>query len=133
MHRCARAAAAALAASLIAAAAPPAAAQSAPRAFPATALRGKAIFGQPPELLVNGIPRRLAPGARIRAGNNAIVLSGTLAGQTITVHYTTDPEGLLMDVWLLTVDELSNTPWPTTPEQSRSWTFDPIAQTWSRW
>ena len=77
--------------------------------------------------------RRLAPGARIRAENNAIVLSGTLVGRTITVHYTVDPEGLLLDVWLLSVTELDNTPWPYTPEQAKSWTFDPIAQTWSRW
>jgi hypothetical protein len=44
-----------------------AAAAQAPRNFPATALRGEIVITQPPELLLNRQPARLAPGARIRA------------------------------------------------------------------
>jgi hypothetical protein len=48
------------------------------------------------------------------------------------VHYTMDGEGQLVDVWILTPDELAKWPWPTTLEQAQQWTFDPIAQVWSR-
>ena len=47
-------------------------AQAVQRNFPATALRGEISFGQPPEVLVNGQPTRLAPAARIRGLNNAL-------------------------------------------------------------
>ncbi len=102
------------------------------RAFPATALRGRLVVAQPPQVLLNGEPARLAPGARIRAENNLVVLSGTLSGLPLVVHYTVDGEGQLVDVWILTPDELAKWPWPTTLEQAQQWTFDPIAQVWSR-
>jgi hypothetical protein len=39
---------------------------------------------------------------------------------------------LLMDVWVLTPDELAKKPWPTTPAEAAAWQFNPSAQTWSR-
>lgn len=123
----------ALVAVLVAALAGASRAQSVPtRAFPGNALRGRMKFGLPPEVLLNDAPRRLAPGARIRGVDNRIVLSGTLAGQRLWVHYTQDGGGLVQDVWLLTEAELDREPWPTTPEQAQAWRFDAAAQSWSR-
>ena len=102
------------------------------RHFPANALRGELVVLQPPEAVLNGSPARLAPGARIRGENNLLVVSGALVNQRLVVHYTLDTTGLLQDVWVLTAAELARRPWPTTPEQARTWVFDPAAQAWSR-
>ncbi len=109
----------------------PAAAQM-PRPFPATALRGELVVRQPPEVALNGRAARLAPGARIRGDNNLLQLSGTLVDQRLVVNYTVDPNGLLLDVWILSAAERARLPWPTTPEQAARWAFDPSSQTWSR-
>lgn len=109
----------------------PAAAQLA-RPFPATALRGEIVVTQPPEVLLNGQPARLAPGARIRGVDNLLQMSGTLVGQRALVHYTLDPTGNVLDVWLLTPAEAARQPWPTTAEQAARWRFDPASQTWSK-
>jgi hypothetical protein len=111
-------------------AATPALAQS-PRNFPATALRGEIVVVQPPEIALNGRSARLAPGARIRDPQNLLALSGTLVGQALPVHYTIDPLGLVLEVWILTDAERARQPWPSTPEQAAAWHFDPVAQTWS--
>ena len=110
---------------------PPAAAQSL-RPFPADALRGEMVVLQPPEIALNGRPARLAPGARIRGPNNLMQLSGGLVGQRLVVHYTLDPTGSLLNVWILTAEEFTRQPWPTTPAQAAAWFFDPSSQTWSR-
>ena len=102
------------------------------RQFPQNALRGQIEFGQPPLVALNGEPRRLAPGARIRAQNNMIVLSGSLVGSTSPVHYTLDPLGQILDVWILRADELANVPWPSHPSEAAGWAFDPGAQRWTR-
>ena len=119
-----------VAASLIIACVLPAFAQQRP--FPANALRGELAVEQPPAVLLNGQPARLAPGARIRGENNLMVVSGALAGRKWLVHYTVDPYGLLLDVWVLTPEERARRPWPTTPAEAAAWRFDPGAQTWSR-
>ena len=103
-----------------------------PRNFPATALRGEIVGSQPPELLLNGRPARLSPGARIRDEANLLQVSGVLAGQRLVVHYTVDLSGQVSEVWILTVAERARRPWPTTPEQAAAWTFDPVAQVWTR-
>lgn len=128
MLRCAQAALA-LGAALACAA--PAHAQV-QRNFPATALRGELVVLQPPDVLLNGRPARLAPGARIRGADNLLQMSGALAGQRLPVHYTLDNAGQLMDIWVLTPAELARRPWPTTPQQASAWVFDPVAQVWSR-
>lgn len=109
----------------------PAAAQ-APRNFPATALRGELVVTDPPNVLVNRQPARLAPGARIRGADNLLQMSGAVIGQKLVVLYTLDPLGLVLDVWVLTPAELARKPWPTTPQQAATWAFNPDAQTWSR-
>ena len=102
------------------------------RVFPVTALRGEIVVGQPPALLLDGRPARLAPGARVRGPDNMLLLQGQLAGLRATVHYTTDLGGEVLDVWLLTPAELARRPWPATPAQAAAWRFDPVAQTWSK-
>ena len=101
-----------------------------PRLFPAQALRGVLIGSAPPDVLLNGKPARLAPGARIRNVENRFEVSGVLAGGKWVVHYTTDPGGQLLDIWILSASERANQPWPVTPAQAQSWQFDPAAQKW---
>lgn len=107
-------------------------AQSVQRNFPATALRGELTVLTPPEILLNGQPARLAPGARIKGGNNLLVMSGAIVGQKLAVNYTIDTYGLVKDVWLLRADEAARKPWPKTANEAATWVFDPIAQTWSK-
>jgi hypothetical protein len=109
-----------------------AAAQSVNRNFPATALRGELVLQQPPEALLNGMPARLSPGARIRGTNNMLVMSGAIIGQPRVVHYTLDDQGLVHLVWILSDAELAKKPWPVTLQQQKTWAFDPVGQTWSK-
>ena len=109
----------------------PAAAQL-QRNFPATALRGELRLTQPPEALMNNRPARLAPGSRIRGADNMLLMSGAIVGAPLLVHYTLDTSGLVLDVWVLTPAEAARRPWPATPEQARTWRFNPDSQTWSR-
>ncbi|MEO8525665.1 MAG: hypothetical protein ABI460_13155 [Caldimonas sp.] len=102
------------------------------RNFPPTALRGAIVFAVAPEILLNGRPARLAPGARIRDVNNMMVVPSAVFGGPFLVHYTADSYGLVKDVWILTVYEAANKPWPTTPDQAAAWSFDPIAQVWTK-
>jgi len=101
------------------------------RNFPANALRGELQVLQPPAAELNGKTARLAPGARIRGTNNLSVVSGQIAGQKLVVHYTLDTHGLVQDVWVLTADEAAVKPWPKSPEEAKSWVFDPVGQRWS--
>ena len=126
MYRCAIAAVAAL---CIAA---PAAAQQFQRTFPQDALRGAFTVVAPPDIVLNGQPARLAPGARIRTQQNMIELSGQLIGQKMLVHYTVDTMGLVKDVWILTPDEAARKPWPSTPLEAQNWQFNWQSQTWSK-
>ena len=109
-----------------------AAVAQAPRNFPATALRGEMVVTAPPELLLNKQPARLAPGARIRAVNNMLVMSGAAVNQRLIVNYTLDLQGQLLDVWILSPAELARKPWPTTPQEAASWRFNADAQVWDK-
>ncbi len=124
MYRCVFAIAAAVAV------AAPADAQS--RNFPQNALRGELVITEPPQARLNGRDVRLSPGARIRNTQNLVQLTGSLTGQEFIVNYTLDVTGNIRDVWILTPEEARRQPWPATPEQTQSWQFDPVAQTWSR-
>ena len=102
------------------------------RNFSQAALRGRMAFGTPPAITLNRQPATLAVGARIHGQNNLLVLSGTLSGLTAEVDYTTDLEGQVRVVWILTDAEAANKPWPRTPAEAAAWTFDPVAQTWTK-
>jgi hypothetical protein len=117
---------------VLAALAATASAQVPQRNFPPHALRGEIAFGQPPEITVNGVPARLAPGARVRGQNNMLQMSAALAGGKAVVNYTIDNGGQVFLVWILNDAEIANKPWPATPQQAQQWRFDPIAQVWSK-
>lgn len=102
------------------------------RNFPATALRGDFTVANPPVVVLNGKPARLAPGARIRGGDNMLVLSGRIQNQRLLVHYTLDINGHLLDVWVLTPAEAARQPWPTTPQEAATWSFNADQQAWSK-
>jgi hypothetical protein len=109
----------------------PIAAQS-PRNFPATALRGELVVTAPPEVLLNRQPARLAPGSRMRGMDNMLVLSGAAVNQRMLVHYTRDPNGNVLDVWILTPAEAARKPWPGTPQEAAAWSFNADQQTWTK-
>ena len=102
------------------------------RNFPQTALRGAIVFGTAPEIAVNGQFARLAPAARIRDGNNMVVVPSALYGGKFLVHYTVDTSGLVKDVWILTPEEAARRPWPTTTAEAHAWIFDWQTQTWTK-
>ena len=134
MNRCAQLSLALALAGTFAAFAPaPAAAQGTlQRNFPPTALRGSIAFGTPPAITLNGNAAVLAPAARIHGFNNLLVMSGALVNTNATVDYTTDLQGNVYEIWLLTATESAKQPWPTTPAQAAAWTFDPVAQAWTK-
>jgi hypothetical protein len=80
-------------------------AQEAVRPFPAAAKRATLQVTYPPEILLNGRPARLSPGARIRGTNNMLMVSGALAGQNVLVNYVRDPQGMVKEVWVLNATE----------------------------
>ncbi|MES2581904.1 MAG: hypothetical protein V4627_04240 [Pseudomonadota bacterium] len=80
-------------------------AQEAVRNFPAAAKRATLQVNYPPDILLNGQNARLSPGARIRGTNNLLVMSGTLAGQSLPVHYVLDGQGMVHEVWILNATE----------------------------
>jgi hypothetical protein len=102
------------------------------RNFTAKALRGTVVFGTPPEVMLNGKPARLAPGARVRDENNLLLLPATLVGRKAVVNYTTEFEGMLLDVWLLTRAEADRKPWPSNEKEAQAWQFNPDAQAWTK-
>jgi hypothetical protein len=59
----------------------------------------------PPEIALDGKADRLSPGARIRNVQNLVVMSGSLAGQTVPVVYRRDAAGMVHEVWMLTDEE----------------------------
>lgn len=83
----------------------PASAQNLLRQFPADALRGTLEVTAPPEVLLNGQPARLSPGARIKNTNNGLVRSASLVGSRQLVNYRRDRQGLVHEVWLLSPGE----------------------------
>jgi hypothetical protein len=102
------------------------------RVFPQNALRGTVVIGEMPEITLNGRPGRLSPGARIRDTNNMTVVPGAILGARFIVNYTIDLSGLVKDVWVLRPEEIAMRPWPATPGEAAAWSFDPVAQAWSK-
>ena len=85
-------------------------AQTVGRPIPPLAQRGTLVITQPPNVLLNGQPERLSPGARIRGTNNLLALSGTLVGQTLPVRYLREPQGQIHEIWILTAVEAQQSP-----------------------
>jgi hypothetical protein len=75
------------------------------RSFPAQVQQAQLQVTQAPEILLNGKPARLAPGARIRGTNDLLLLPGALTGQILRVHVLTEPGGLVKEVWILSPEE----------------------------
>ena len=75
------------------------------REAPKDVILGKMTVVAPPVIEMDAKPARLSPGSRIRDTRNMLVLSASLAGQTVPVVYRRDPSGLVHEVWLLNPDE----------------------------
>jgi hypothetical protein len=101
------------------------------RNIPQAALRGSILFGNPPAIQLNGNTTQLAAAYRVHGFNNLIVMSAQLAGVKATVDYTTDLQGLVNEVWILTATESAQL-WPTTAAQAAAWSFDAASQTWTK-
>ena len=101
------------------------------RAFPPGTLRGAMVFGDHPQILLNGRVTQLAPGARVRGPDNMNQMTPGIAGAKMLVHYTLDlATDRVKDVWILTPDEAAVKPWPTTLDEAQAWSFDPNTRTW---
>ena len=72
---------------------------------PKDVVLAKMTVVQPPVIQIDGKDDRLSPGSRIHDTRNMLVLSGSLAGQTVPVVYKRDAAGLVHEVWLLSADE----------------------------
>ena len=80
--------------------------QTGVREFPKAALRGKLMVTAPPEVLLNGKPDRLSPGARLRDTQSLLVMSGAIVGTEYQVNYLRDSAGLIHEVWILNAAEV---------------------------
>jgi hypothetical protein len=58
---------------------------------------------------LNGKPARLSPGAQIRDSHNRLVLPSALAHSTV-VRYQVDAVGMVHRVWILSREEVAQTP-----------------------
>jgi hypothetical protein len=99
------------------------------RNFPQNALRGEVAFKLAPDITLNKQAARLAPGARIRGTNNMMVVTGEVTGRTFVANYTTEPSGLVLDVWILRPEE-AKVFWPKSPAEASKFIFDAAAQRW---
>ena len=111
-----------------------ASAQQVQRRFPPSALRGKIVFTNPPAIELDGDPARLSPGVRIHDPNNMMLVTGAVGGDgnKYVVDYRLESTGLLSEIWLLTKTEAEVRPWPRTPADAAAWSFDYMAQTWTK-
>jgi hypothetical protein len=74
------------------------------RMIPAQAKAGEMRHVQDMIVAIDGVERRLAPGAQIRDASNRVVLpSAVPAGAH--VKYVLNDEGLVRQVWILTPEE----------------------------
>ena len=80
-------------------------AQGMQRPFPVAARRAILVTAGGAEILLNGNPERLSPGARIRGTTNTFVTPSSIAGQRLMVNYLRDGQGLVHEVWILTEAE----------------------------
>jgi hypothetical protein len=77
------------------------------RQFPPKAVRGYLQVVQGAEILIDGKPDRLSPGARIRGPQNTLVMTSALPpDQEYVVNYVREPHGNVHQVWILTELEI---------------------------
>jgi hypothetical protein len=88
------------------------------RQFPPNAQRGKLKVVQGAEVLIDGKPERLSPGARIRGPQNTLVMTGAIMGQELLVNFVRDAYGNLHQVWVLTALEAKQKMKKATPERT---------------
>jgi hypothetical protein len=88
------------------------------RQFPPNALRGTLKVVQGADVLIDGKPERLSPGARIRGPQNTLVMTGAIVGQELVVNFVRDTYGNLHQVWLLTALEAKQKVKRATPERT---------------
>jgi len=120
-------------ASTLALLAPLPAAAQVTRLIPKTALRGRIAFTSPPAILLDRNAARLSPGVRIHGQDNMLVMTGNVTGAEFVVDFTIEATtGLVNEVWLLTPAEAAVQPWPRNPGEAAAWTFDYLAQTWTK-
>ena len=125
MYRCV------LAAIVIASSIPAPASAQTVRSFPPNTLRGVVIFGDSPNITLNGKAAQLSPGSRIRGADNMAVMPPAIAGAKLLVHYTVDVGATrAKDIWILTPAEAAIKPWPATLEEARTWIWNPTTQSW---
>jgi hypothetical protein len=74
------------------------------RTVPANAKGGKIEHVQDMLVAIDGVQKRLAPGAQIRDASNRLVLPVALAAGT-PVKYLLDPDGMVRQVWILSPQE----------------------------
>ncbi|GAA4013352.1 hypothetical protein [Actimicrobium antarcticum] len=75
------------------------------RPFPANAKRGIFAITDYPQVSLDGKARSLAQGARIWSTDNLTVIPNALGSNAHTVNYTTDLNGTIDRVWLLSEQE----------------------------
>jgi hypothetical protein len=74
------------------------------RTIPPEAKRGTIEHVQDMIIAIDGVRKRLAPGAQIRGPSNLIVLPISVPAGA-SVKYLLDSEGMVQHVWLLTAEE----------------------------
>jgi hypothetical protein len=80
------------------------------RNFPEKAVRGEIKSHSYPYVKIGARTLRLAPGGRIFNRQNLIIMPASLQSQTAQIMYTTDMNGDLSRVWLLTAEEAARYP-----------------------
>jgi hypothetical protein len=130
MYRCA---ALFLATALVACGSTTSVAPQTQRSFPQNTLRGAMVFGEYPQVAVNGNATLLSPGSRVRDQDNRIVQAASLTGARMLVHYTLGTGSTqVQHVWILRPEEAAISPWPSTLDQAQSWAYDAGTMTWTK-
>ncbi|HWH48571.1 MAG TPA: hypothetical protein VN664_12270 [Burkholderiales bacterium] len=80
------------------------------RTFPEKAVRGEMKAHNYPYMKIGGKTLRLPPGGKIFNEQNLIIMPASLPSQTAQIMYTTDMNGDLSRVWLLTAEEAARYP-----------------------
>jgi hypothetical protein len=80
------------------------------RSFPLNVKRGTISGSIYPQILIDGQIQRLSPGAKIKSKQNMIVMPSSLMSNVFTVNYTIDNLGYVDKVWILTEEELAQSP-----------------------